>query len=113
MAAIEVTEQNFEVEVLRAAQPVLVDFWGDDCAGAQAVAPIMDRLAGEWIDQVKVVKMWLTPDMPTVSRLGLMNIPTLILFQQGVPVARMLNTPSSPLNHSTIVAQFRPYLENV
>lgn len=83
-----VTEETFESDVLAAEMPVLVDFWGDDCVKCAALAPVLDALADEWDGRVKVAKMWLHPEMALVSAYRIMGIPTVILFQDGQPVAR-------------------------
>lgn len=84
---MNITMDTFQQDVLEADQPVLVDFWGDDCAICNALSPIIDALSEEW-EAVKVVKMWLSPDMPLVQQYGIQGIPTLILFKDGKPVKR-------------------------
>lgn len=107
MAAIEVTEATFDTHVLQADLPVLVDFWGDDCVKCQALAPVIEKLADELAGKVQVVKMWLHPEMATVQRYQIMGIPTLMLFKNGLPVARAADT----LQRQAILDTFRSYLE--
>lgn len=106
MPAQVITEETFDSEVLEARTPVLVDFWGDDCVKCAALSPVMDALADEWDGQVKVAKMWLHPEMPLVSAYRIMGIPTMILFQDGKPVARS----STALTRQAVIEAFEPHL---
>jgi thioredoxin 1 len=109
MPAQVITEETFDSEVLDSETPVLVDFWGDDCVKCAALSPVMDRLADEWDGQVKVAKMWLHPEMPLVSAYRIMGIPTMILFQDGEPVARS----STALTRQAVIEAFEPHLPHM
>ena len=109
MPAQVITEETFNDEVLEAKTPVLVDFWGDDCVKCAALSPVMDGLAEEWDGQVKVAKMWLHTEMPLVSAYRIMGIPTIILFQDGEPVARS----STALTRQAVLEAFEPHLPQV
>ncbi len=78
-----VTDSDFDSQVLNADQVVLVDFWADWCAPCRMIAPVVEELAAELGGRVKIVKMDIdaNPDVP--SRLGIMSIPTLIIFKSG------------------------------
>ncbi|MBK9125130.1 MAG: thiol reductase thioredoxin [Chloroflexi bacterium] len=102
MPALNLTPESFKSTITTADRPVLVDFWGDDCAKCAALAPVMDALADEWAECVTVAKLWLSQDSPLVRELGLMGIPTLILFKDGRPVARS----STTLTRRAIVEAF-------
>lgn len=79
----EVTDQNFEDEVVKAETPTLVDFWAPWCGPCRMVAPIVEELAGEYEGRVKFVKMN-TDENPVVSsRYGIRSIPTLLVFKDG------------------------------
>lgn len=106
MPAAIITEDTFADEVLIAGAPVLVDFWGDDCAKCAALSPVIDALVDEWGGRVKVAKMWLHPEMPFVSAYRIMAIPTVILFQDGQPVARS----SAALTRQALVEAFGAHL---
>jgi thioredoxin 1 len=79
----DVTDQNFESEVINADVPTLVDFWAPWCGPCRMVAPIVEELAGEYEGRVKFVKLN-TDENPAVSgRYGIRSIPTLLVFKDG------------------------------
>jgi thioredoxin 1 len=85
-----VTDESFEVEVLQAGQPVLVDFWATWCAPCRMIAPVVEQVAQELDGQIKVVKMDIDANPATPGRLGIMSIPTLIIFKDGQPAERTI-----------------------
>lgn len=93
MADLNLTDQNFETEVLKSETPVLVDFWAEWCTPCRIVSPIIDELAGEYAGKIKVAKM--DVDHTTVSQnYGIMSIPTVMLFKNGQPVKSMIGAQS-------------------
>ena len=78
----EVTDSNFQAEVLEADKPVLVDFWAPWCGPCRIVAPHLEELAGERQD-IRVVKLNTDDNPNTAARYNVMSIPTLLLFKQG------------------------------
>ena len=82
MAPIEITEQNFEQEVLKSDIPVLVDFWAAWCGPCRMQAPIVDELAKE-VSSVKFAKLDVDANGRLAQQYGVMNIPTLLLFKDG------------------------------
>ena len=81
--ATQVTDGNFEQEVLKSAVPVLVDFWAPWCGPCRAMGPIIDELATEFEGKVKICKMNVDENSASPSRFGIRAIPTLILFKDG------------------------------
>lgn len=78
-----VSDDNFDSEVLKSPLPVLIDFWAPWCGPCRAIAPIVDELAGEYVDKLKVVKMNVDDNPRTPGRYGVRGIPNLILFKNG------------------------------
>ena len=85
----EVTDQNFESEVLKSDVPVVVAFWAEWCAPCRAIAPIIGDLAAEYGDRVKIVKMNVDDSPQTPGRYGVRAIPTVLAFQGGQVVEQM------------------------
>lgn len=83
-----VTDAEFRQQVLESDKPVLVDFWAAWCSPCRMIAPIVDSLATEFGEQAKVVKMDIDANPLTPQSLGIMSIPTVILFKGGKPVER-------------------------
>ncbi len=81
--AIQVTDSNFEAEVLQCDLPVLVDYWAPWCGPCRALGPVIEELAGEYAGQVKIAKMNVDENPNTPSKYGIRAIPTLILFKGG------------------------------
>ncbi|MBA4356119.1 MAG: thioredoxin [Humidesulfovibrio sp.] len=81
--AIQVTDGNFDQEVIKSTLPVLVDFWAPWCGPCRAMGPIIDELGTEFEGQVKICKMNVDENSASPSRFGIRAIPTLILFKNG------------------------------
>ena len=83
---ITITQDNFEKEVLNAKGKVLIDFWADWCGPCKMLSPLVDEIAEEMGDQIKVGKVNVD-EVPSIARkYGIMSIPTLILFENGEKV---------------------------
>ena len=79
----EVTDDNFQAEVLESDVPVLVDFWAPWCGPCRMVSPVVEKIAEERGEQLKVVKMNIDENQETAIQFNVMSIPTLILFRNG------------------------------
>lgn len=82
-SAISINERNFEQEVMNHTGTVLVDFYTDSCPPCQQMAPILDRLAEEFADTVKIVKVDASDNFILTEKYNVTSVPTFILFKNG------------------------------
>lgn len=87
---IAITDAEFEREVLSSDRPVLVDFWATWCGPCKMIAPILEELATEHGDKLKVAKIDIDINGQTAQKYGVMSIPTLILFKNGQAAERLV-----------------------
>jgi thioredoxin 1 len=98
MSSTAVTDKNFEDEVLQSDKPVVVDFWAEWCGPCKQLSPIVDELAGEMKDRIKIVKINIEDAPETPSKYGVRGVPTLMLFKNGQVVGtRVGGMPKSQL----------------
>jgi thioredoxin len=93
---VHLTDQNFELEVLQSETPVLVDFWAEWCAPCRMVAPVVEAINVDYDGKIKVAKMDVDASPVIPAQLGVMSIPTLILFLAGKPIQRMVGFQPKP-----------------
>ena len=85
----DVTDTNFQAEVLESEQPVLVDFWAEWCGPCRVVAPVLEELAAERADELRVVKLNIDENQQTAMNFQILAIPTMVLFRNGQEAARI------------------------
>lgn len=90
MKPIEVTDANFEREVIKSDKPVLVDFWAEWCGPCRMVAPIVEELAQEYSGSLKVGKMDVDANPQVSMQFGIRSIPTLLIFKGGRVVDQVI-----------------------
>lgn len=78
-----VTDEDWDTEVLSSEKPVLVDYWAEWCGPCKMVAPILEEIATEYADRLKVCKIDIDENTKTPNRYGVRGIPTLMLFREG------------------------------
>jgi thioredoxin 1 len=91
---IQITEQNFESEVLKSAQPVIVDFYADWCGPCKMIAPALEEIAGELTGRVKVAKVNVDEQSALAQRYNVQSLPTLLYFQNGEVVNQVIGATS-------------------
>jgi thioredoxin 1 len=85
----EVTDSNFQAEVLESETPVLVDFWAPWCGPCRIIAPSLEELNDE-MDNLRVVKLNVDENQQTAAQYDVMSIPTLIVFKNGQPAKKII-----------------------
>ena len=77
------SDEGFDTDVLQSDKPVLVDYWAEWCGPCKMIAPILEEVASEYGEKIKVCKMNIDENQETPPRYGIRGIPTLILFKNG------------------------------
>tara|TARA_B100000700_G_scaffold242116_1_gene269627 strand:- start:40 stop:369 length:330 start_codon:yes stop_codon:yes gene_type:complete len=87
---VEITDENFQQEVLNSETPVLVDFWADWCQPCKMIAPVVQQIAEEYDGKVKIGKLDVDSNQQTSQAMGIRGIPALIIFNNGKPVDQII-----------------------
>ena len=108
-ATIQVTEQNFDSEVIQSTQPVIVDFYADWCGPCKMIAPALEEIATELTGKVKIAKVNIDDQAALAQRYNIQSLPTLLYFQNGQVVSQTIGATSkknilSKLNIAAAVA---------
>jgi thioredoxin 1 len=99
--ATDVTTSTFEQEVIRSEKPVIVDFWAEWCGPCHAVSPVLERIADERKDELKLVKVNIDEEQQLAMQYGIASIPTIVLFKDGQPAAAAIGAqPKSALERA-------------
>ncbi len=86
---VDVTDQNFELEILKSDKPVIIDFWAEWCAPCKQIAPVIQELAEKYGDRIKVAKMDIDSNPKTPGNYGIRSIPTILSFKDGQVVDQL------------------------
>jgi thioredoxin 1 len=96
-----ITTTDFDTEVLQSETPVIVDFWAEWCGPCHAISPVLEQIAEERADEVRVVKVNIDEEPELRERYGILSIPTIMLFKGGEPAAAALGAqPKTMLERS-------------
>lgn len=98
MATVVINNSNFESDVLKSSEPVVVDFWAEWCGPCKMIAPALEEIATELAGQVKIAKVNIDENPELAAQYGVRSIPTLLLFKNGEIAANMVGAaPKSRL----------------
>jgi thioredoxin 1 len=103
---VAISDTSFESEVVKSDRAVLVDFWAEWCGPCRMIAPILENLAEEYPDTLKVTKLDVDQNPKTMMKFGVQSIPTLILFKGGQPVERLIGY----MPKERLLGRIRPHL---
>ena len=91
---VHTTDAAFDTDVVKASQPVLLDFWAEWCSPCKMIAPILDAIADQYKDRLRVVKLNIDENPKTPPKYNIRGIPTLLLFRNGTVAAQQVGAVS-------------------
>ena len=94
MATVNVTDESFDKEVIQSSKPIVVDFWAEWCGPCKMIGPILQELAEEMGDKIKIVKVDVDNNNQSAMKFSIRSIPTLILVKEGVVIAQHIGAAS-------------------
>ena len=89
---IEITDQNFESDVLKSETPIVIDFWAEWCGPCKTIAPVIDELADEYLGKIKFGKVNVDSNQQTAMKYGIRSIPNLLIFKDGSVVNQIVGS---------------------
>ena len=102
MAVGKTTDAGFDADVLKSAEPVVVDFWAEWCGPCRMIAPALEEISGQVGDKVKIVKLNVDENPAIAAKYGIMSIPTLLLFKNGEIADRQVGAAPKQKLHAWI-----------
>ena len=106
MTTVTVTDENFQEEVISSEKPVLVDYWATWCGPCKMVGPIVEEIASEYQEKLKVGKLDVDNNQASDAQQNVMSIPTLLIFKDGEVVAQQVGA----LSKTQLIEFIEPYL---
>ena len=104
MAVLQLTEKNFDAEVLKSTVPVLVDFWAEWCGPCKMISPIVDEIAQDLQGKLKVGKVNVDEVQELAAQYNVMSIPTLLIFKQGKIIEQIIGA----MGKDQLMAKIKP-----
>ena len=102
MGVSKVSDSDFEAQVLKSTEPVVVDFWAEWCGPCKMIAPALEEIAGTMNGKVKIVKLNVDENPNTAAKYGIMSIPTLLMFKNGEISSRQVGAAPKQKLHQWI-----------